>query len=507
MKRIFSVLLTFIMLVSVFAICTFAASFKDITGYEYYAESATALVDMGILNGYEDGTFRADKPITRAEMATIVCRVLGQKSLAVSSTKFSDTTESHWASGYVNFAANNGIIGGDGNGNFRPQDNVKYEEAIKMTVCTIDFDRCLMTNTLDWSRPYIEIAKSNGITNGLLGTKGSFATRGDVAVMIYNAIKARDSRVLSVPAIIKDSKTIAPAEIKYFSGSLVSHGAVNNHTFIPEISGTYRLDLSNMHESAKVSLTVLNELGEKIWDGRGIRNGGATLERLEKGKTYTIQVGQYIDVCGYTLSVGCQKNAVDARSHNVIYDSINYTDQVNYYGFVPKTNGNYALTLEGIHADAKISVVVLNDLAEKIWESRGVQNSTVPLPGLKAGKTYTIQVRQYFGVCNYTLNINLYKTPFYIQDLVRVNDSIEYTHQTNTYGFVAQRDGSHTFALSGIHEGAKVEFVVYNSLGEMLKRGKGIGNAEISVDFNKGETYVVQVVQYYDLCNYSLTIN
>jgi hypothetical protein len=55
-------------------------------------------------------------------------------------TAFVDVPETSWCTGYVNYAVANKIINGDGDGNFRPDDPVKYEEVIKVVVCVLGLD-------------------------------------------------------------------------------------------------------------------------------------------------------------------------------------------------------------------------------------------------------------------------------------------------------------------------------------------------------------------------------
>ncbi len=182
------------------------SAFKDITGSEYYAESAEKLSELGILAGYEDGTYGAEKTITRAEMAAIVCRILGKEAdaeKAKGKTEFDDVAAAHWASGYINIATEEGIINGDGDGKFRPEDDVKYEEAIKMIVCTLGYKVEPASDAANWSKPYIEIADMNGITKNLKGTKGTPANRGDIAVMSYSGILA------VVPASVAPATPVA----------------------------------------------------------------------------------------------------------------------------------------------------------------------------------------------------------------------------------------------------------------------------------------------------------
>lgn len=188
--------------IGAFADASETVTFSDVKRDDYFAEAAAALKTLGIIDGYPDGTYRAEKSITRAEMAAVVCRMLGKENdaeKAVGSTAFSDVTSTHWASGYINICAKIGIISGDGDGKFRPEDDVKYEEAIKMIVCAMGYADDVKIDPDDWSKEYLNIAKDEGISDNLKGTKGKAATRGDIAVMTYNALAA-DSQDSIIPA-------------------------------------------------------------------------------------------------------------------------------------------------------------------------------------------------------------------------------------------------------------------------------------------------------------------
>lgn len=194
MKKFTSICLAVMILLSTISTNIFAAdshAFKDVNGTEYFASEAEALSKLDILEGYEDGSFGATKNITRAEMAAIICRMMGKENVANSSkgkTPFDDVVDTHWASGYINVAAENKIINGDGNGKFRPEDSVSYEEAVKMVVCSIGLADNVVVDKNDWSKGYLEIADKNGITKNLKGKKGESATRADIAVMSYSAL-------------------------------------------------------------------------------------------------------------------------------------------------------------------------------------------------------------------------------------------------------------------------------------------------------------------------------
>lgn len=194
-KRFLSMLLSIAMIITVIPNFVFAAdepAFKDVSGSEYYAQSADVLAKLKILTGYSDGTFGADKPITRAEMAAVVCRMLGKEAdaeQAKGKTSFDDVPENHWASGYINVATKEGIINGDGNGKFRPEDDIKFEEALKTIICVLGWGSNITINPADWSKAYLDIAADKQLDNNLKGAKGEKANRSDIAVMVYNGLK------------------------------------------------------------------------------------------------------------------------------------------------------------------------------------------------------------------------------------------------------------------------------------------------------------------------------
>lgn len=105
-----------------------ARTFSDITGTAFEKEIET-LTASELLSGYEDGTFRPDTSITRAEFCAMVSAALnlpsGGKPLS-----FSDTDTSAWYSDAVSAMAAQGFVTGYGDGTFRPNDTITYQEMV-----------------------------------------------------------------------------------------------------------------------------------------------------------------------------------------------------------------------------------------------------------------------------------------------------------------------------------------------------------------------------------------
>jgi len=166
------------------------ADYKDVDYDEYYAEALELLTTLEIFEGDEKGNFNPNKTITRAEMAAIVCRAKGLDDAARASkgvTVFNDVSANHWASGYINLASQSGIINGYGNGQFGPDDELTYEQAVKMLVCALGFEPMAQARG-GWPTGYLIVANTYKITEGVSSRDG--AIRSSLAVLTYNALSA-----------------------------------------------------------------------------------------------------------------------------------------------------------------------------------------------------------------------------------------------------------------------------------------------------------------------------
>ncbi len=191
LKKTLAVVLAFVMVLGMGAISTFA--YSDVTPGTITDEAVSILSNLNILTGFEDGTFRPEETVTRAQMAAIICRTLGYESQAESSkgfTVFNDVAADHWASGYVNVAQAQGIINGYGDGNFGPEDQVTYEQAVKMIVSALGYDLAAQGRG-GYPTGYLAIASAEGITKNANGRVGDAAARATIAVLVYNSLEVQ----------------------------------------------------------------------------------------------------------------------------------------------------------------------------------------------------------------------------------------------------------------------------------------------------------------------------
>lgn len=184
LSKVLAVVLAFAMALSMVSF----AAYSDIEAGADCEEAVTVLSSLGILSGYQDGTFKPEATITRAEFASVVIRMLGYGDIAGGgSVVFTDVPADHWANGVIALAASQGIISGYGDGRFGPEDPVNYEQAIAMVVRALGYTPMADANG-GYPGGYQVVASSKGILAGTVGAPGTPANRGTVAQFVYNSL-------------------------------------------------------------------------------------------------------------------------------------------------------------------------------------------------------------------------------------------------------------------------------------------------------------------------------
>ena len=198
MKKKLSFVLAAIMLVANFAISTFAAdtniTFTDVTDTTKYSKAILTMVRLGIVNGYaEDNTFRPEAGIKRSEFTAVITRAMGIANAVSGVSPFTDVAQDHWALKNILAASSREIVNGMGDGTFHPEDNVTYEQALKMVVCALNYKNEAERNGGWAAGAYFTKAAQLGLTKdvALELQKGSPAPRGVVAQIMYNALNVK----------------------------------------------------------------------------------------------------------------------------------------------------------------------------------------------------------------------------------------------------------------------------------------------------------------------------
>lgn len=112
-----------------------SSGYSDVKAGDWFNNAVSTLSNAGIIAGYEDGSFRPNGYITRAEFATIAARFF---DVTYNGKDLFPDISGHWAKDYINQAANKGFVNGYEDGTFKPDRNITRAEAVTLVNRTLD---------------------------------------------------------------------------------------------------------------------------------------------------------------------------------------------------------------------------------------------------------------------------------------------------------------------------------------------------------------------------------
>ena len=238
------------------ALCIISGSSYSLAAYPDVPEDTNEerivdiISDIGIMTGYEDGSFKPSQAVTRAEFVTALHNAVSywsngesgdedgdgfdwmafflgtaakdleliypeseEEAAAKGGRRWTDVDENHWAYDKLVDVANVGVINGYPDGSFRPENPVTYNEAIKIILTFCGY-KAVADQFGGYPDGYIKFANDNGLFRGLSATGDMPLSRMDVATLIYNS----------------------------FELELVSPTAADKKTFLNDVIGIYILE-------------------------------------------------------------------------------------------------------------------------------------------------------------------------------------------------------------------------------------------------------------------------
>lgn len=112
--------------------------FSDVASGDWFNVTVSSLAQMGVIAGYEDGSFRPNAPITRAEFAAIATRFFAERGVTYNEGLFADITGDEWFADVVAAAADRGLLGGYPDGTVRPNTTITRAESCAVVNRTLD---------------------------------------------------------------------------------------------------------------------------------------------------------------------------------------------------------------------------------------------------------------------------------------------------------------------------------------------------------------------------------
>jgi len=168
--------------------------FKDIVGH-WANKEISFLASKGWVSGYQDGTFRPDEELTRAQAAKLISNFL-ELTPTGERVQFSDVSDSFWGKDYITLVAQHGVMNGIGSGEFSPETYMTRAQIAQMFFNAGFYQKVATTKTSQfndisknyWALTAIETMKQEGIMAGY--PNGQFGpadpvTRAQMAVVMY----------------------------------------------------------------------------------------------------------------------------------------------------------------------------------------------------------------------------------------------------------------------------------------------------------------------------------
>ena len=195
MKKLLAMVLALVMTLSLAVSASAVKADEKIN--EDYAEAVAVLNGMGVFKGYEDGSFKPENKITRAEVATIIYRIYtkdvaknDKSGLYASYNKFTDMAGAGWAAGYIGYCANAELVKGYPDGTFKPSGNVTGYEVLAMILRAVGYDKNGEFTGADWALNVAKYAEQLKILENVAKTTdlSAPATRELVSEILFRAI-------------------------------------------------------------------------------------------------------------------------------------------------------------------------------------------------------------------------------------------------------------------------------------------------------------------------------
>lgn len=204
LKKVLALVLAVVMIMGVVTVAS-AKTYKDADAeaFKNYADAIDALSSLNILDGFEDGEFKADRTFNRAQAAKIVAivhnaatngKIKGQDAISAlysnAQNPFVDCNTS-WALPYINYCRITGLADGMTATTYAPKRELTGVQWLKLMLTTLNFDTAKEGYTgTGWDVNVLNRANEVGLTAGLADDWKAIAPikRGEAAQILYNAL-------------------------------------------------------------------------------------------------------------------------------------------------------------------------------------------------------------------------------------------------------------------------------------------------------------------------------
>jgi len=245
------------------------APFEDHIGH-IYEDAIEFLYTEGVIQGYEDGTFKPDNSINRAEFLKVIIAAnftSSEYGEYADESCFSDVDAGQWFAEYVCFAKEKGIVAGYGDGTFVPEKTVTLNESLKMIYEGMGIDGPDPNATFKF-KYYAPAARAGYLPDELKGEYDKTMTRAEVSEVLYRIFQDPDKEIINEDSQVEEENDIDLGLILHKQNYYASCG-----TAALAIALSQKLDITEETIITKMitlgmypNNTVRKEGADYIWD-------------------------------------------------------------------------------------------------------------------------------------------------------------------------------------------------------------------------------------------------
>ena len=376
----------------------------------------------GYISGYEDGTFKPDNSITRAEFVRLVNQSMGYTKTG--NVYFSDVSSSYWGYNDIQKGVAAGYVRGDGNGKFRPNDPVSRQEAAVMIsqICGLGQDFSAAAKYTDyryipsWAAGYVGAVSKAGIMSGY--PDGDF--KGDRYLSRAEAVIALD-KALNYNASTTDDR---------------------------EVLKNYKLtDTSLKDKIIQGDLVISSSLSKKDVVLDNVKVEGSII--VEGGKTITAK--------------NCEINNLEMSASDAVFSSTGKTTvkKTTFEKYGKLTGSGYSKVvidedlndyvtldaeIEEVELDEETNIKLLSDcVIDSFTATKNADNATINFNSAKVKNMYLYDAVRITGkgdIRNMTVYESGVKSSIKPDDLTTKNGASKPTYTENSSGDITWGGGS-----------------------------------------------------------------
>lgn len=350
------------------------------------ADAVSLVQALGIMTGDENGNLNLDRNVTRAEFAKMLVNASSLKNSSASAgySLFKDIKSGHWASGYIKIAVEQNWFNGYLDGTFRPNNPITFEEAATVSLRLLGYTAADLTGAYPMAQ--ISKFESLDLHDGFSAARGQYMTRNDCAHLFANLMAAK-TKEGTVYAKTLGYELDASGQLDYTSlvsndtkGPYTLTSSIQDFISFTPVEVYRNGTASSLSEAERYDICYFNSGMKTVWLFSDRVTGNYTAASPSTaapssvtvaGQTYNIETssaayalsdqGHYRIGDTVTLLLGMNGGVADVRG-------IEETSGV-FYGVVKSQKDDTVQNAGGTNSVKRILTVFCTDGVERVFEA------------------------------------------------------------------------------------------------------------------------------------------